>query len=167
MCTLCCSTTGHLVSLCIDLYLILLVEFVQSLDSGKFTQEELIQQLLKHFPLLHPGNDSAKSEYLKVIPKVSVSLLPFTTHALYLPSMHLTRRTPFSSTLSSHILPTIFFLNASFLLHTNLPPLFHFSVVVFFNLFCFFCYFFAFSISFIFFRFYFHFLSCCLFSNLC
>ncbi|XP_067941489.1 protein Smaug homolog 1-like [Watersipora subatra] len=45
------------------------LEFVSSLDSGQFTQEELIQQLLKHFPLLHSGNTSVKNEYLKVIPK--------------------------------------------------------------------------------------------------
>lgn len=47
------------------------VEFVKSLDGIKYSQEELIQQLLKHFPLLHPGNDDVKNEYLKVIPKVS------------------------------------------------------------------------------------------------
>lgn len=52
------------------MWIISVAEFVQSLDSGKFTQEELIQQLLKHFPLLNPGNEGAKNEYLKVIPKV-------------------------------------------------------------------------------------------------
>lgn len=48
------------------------VEFVHALNSStKLTQDELIQQLLTYFPLLHPGNEKVKNEYLKVIPKVS------------------------------------------------------------------------------------------------
>jgi len=47
------------------------LEFVHALNSStKLTQDELIQQLLTYFPLLHPGNEKVKNEYLKVIPKV-------------------------------------------------------------------------------------------------
>ncbi|KAF6037678.1 smg [Bugula neritina] len=45
------------------------LDFVQSLDSIKYTKEELTQQLLIHFPLLHPGNHTVKDEYLRIIPK--------------------------------------------------------------------------------------------------
>ena len=50
----------------------MLAEFVKGLGvENKYTHAQLVQNLLTHFPLLHPGNDKVKDEYLRVIPQVS------------------------------------------------------------------------------------------------
>ena len=39
-----------------------------------------VQQLLLHLPLLHPGNDEARLEYLKLLPKILSHSLEYSIH---------------------------------------------------------------------------------------
>lgn len=69
-CDCTCSTLYR--CLMIAYFFSLIAEFVQSMPS-KSKPEDLVGLLLSHFPLLHPGNEKVKDEYLKIIPKVSLS----------------------------------------------------------------------------------------------
>merc|ERR1712168_322753 len=44
------------------------------------SKEIAVQQLLLHLPLLHPGNDEARHEYLKLLPKILSHSLEYTIH---------------------------------------------------------------------------------------
>jgi len=44
------------------------------------SKEVAVQQLLLHLPLLHPGNDEARHEYLKLLPKILSHSLEYTIH---------------------------------------------------------------------------------------
>lgn len=53
-------------------------EFLQSLCHE--SKEVAVQQLLLHLPLLHPGNDEARHEYLKLLPKILSHSLEYSIH---------------------------------------------------------------------------------------
>jgi len=44
------------------------------------SKEVAVQQLLLHLPLLHPGNDEARHEYLKLLPKILSHSLEYSIH---------------------------------------------------------------------------------------
>lgn len=44
------------------------------------SKEIAVQQLLLHLPLLHPGNDEARHEYLKLLPKILSHSLEYSIH---------------------------------------------------------------------------------------
>lgn len=53
-------------------------EFLRSLCHE--SKEVAVQQLLLHLPLLHPGNDEARHEYLKLLPKILSHSLEYSIH---------------------------------------------------------------------------------------
>lgn len=53
-------------------------EFLQKLCHE--SKEVAVQQLLLHLPLLHPGNDEARHEYLKLLPKILSHSLEYSIH---------------------------------------------------------------------------------------
>jgi len=53
-------------------------EFLRSLCHE--SKEIAVQQLLLHLPLLHPGNDDARHEYLKLLPKILSHSLEYSIH---------------------------------------------------------------------------------------
>ncbi|XP_002170483.3 protein Smaug homolog 1 isoform X1 [Hydra vulgaris] len=53
-------------------------EFLRSLCHER--KEIAVQQLLLHLPLLHPGNDEARHEYLKLLPKILSHSLEYSIH---------------------------------------------------------------------------------------
>lgn len=55
-----------------------LLEFLRSLCHE--SKEIAVQQLLLHLPLLHPGNDDARHEYLKLLPKILSHSLEYSIH---------------------------------------------------------------------------------------
>lgn len=54
------------------------LEFLQSLCHE--SKEVAVQQLLLHLPLLHPGNDEVRHEYLNILPKILSHSLEFSIH---------------------------------------------------------------------------------------
>ena len=55
-----------------------LTEFLQSLCHE--SKEVAVQQLLLHLPLLHPGNDEVRHEYLNILPKILSHSLEYSIH---------------------------------------------------------------------------------------
>lgn len=53
-------------------------EFLRSLCHE--SKEMAVQQLLLHLPLLHPGNDEARHEYLKLLPKILSHSIEYSIH---------------------------------------------------------------------------------------
>lgn len=54
------------------------LEFLQSLCQE--SKEVAVQQLLLHLPLLHPGNDEVRHEYLNILPKILSHSLEYSIH---------------------------------------------------------------------------------------